>query len=177
MGETSYTRGAGGARESVGSAEARVRPSPRPSSALAARARATGNIGFIVRKGRPGKKNAHSTKPKRGLFNGQKSPYQLMTRFGSEELVRYEGSLNRSSAWACEAVAGVERAIRALLSPPRRPCTARTAFNLATTRRCCVAVRAIVKPYVLGRTRKTLGSTRTFWAGTLVSLRMCHIRR
>ena len=110
-------------------------------------------------------------------FNRQKSPYQLMTRFGSEELVRYEGSLNRSSAWACEAVAGVERAIRALLSPSRRPCTARTAFNLATTRRCCVAVRAIVKPYVLGRTRKTLGSTRTFWAGTLVSLRMCHIRR
>ena len=48
MGETSYTRGAGGARESVGSAEARVRPSPRPSSALAARARATGNIGFVV---------------------------------------------------------------------------------------------------------------------------------
>ena len=48
----------GGARESVGSAEARVRPSPRPSSALAARARATGNIGFIlVRKGRPGTKN------------------------------------------------------------------------------------------------------------------------
>ena len=110
-------------------------------------------------------------------FNGQKSPYQLMTRFGSEELVRYEGSLNRSSAWACEAVAGVERAIRALLSPPRRPCTARTAFNLATTRRCCVAVRAIVKPYVLGRTRKTQWSTRTFWAGTLVSLRMCHMRR
>ena len=61
MGETSYTRGAGGARESVGSAEARVRPSPRPSSALAARARATGNIGFIVRKGRPGKKIAWST--------------------------------------------------------------------------------------------------------------------
>ena len=60
MGETSYPRGAGGARESVGSAEARVRPSPRPSSALAARARATGNIGFIVRKGRPGKKNARS---------------------------------------------------------------------------------------------------------------------
>ncbi len=85
--------------------------------------------------------------------------------------------MNRSSAWACEAVAGVERAIRALLSPPRRPCTARTAFNLATTRRCCVAVRAIVKPYVLGRTRKTQGSTRTFWPGTLVSLRMCHIRR
>ena len=110
-------------------------------------------------------------------FNRQKSPCQLMTRFGSEELVRYEGSLNRSSAWACEAVAGVERAIRALLSPSRRPCTARTAFNLATTRRCCVAVRAIVKPYVLGRTRKTQGSTRTFWAGTLVSLRMCHIRR
>ena len=56
----------GGARESVGSAEARVRPSPRPSSALAARARATGNIGFIVRKrkGRPGKKIADSTKPK-----------------------------------------------------------------------------------------------------------------
>ena len=69
MGETSYTRGAGGARESVGSAEARVRPSPRPSSALAARARATGNIGFIVRKGRPGKKIADSTKPKRGLLN------------------------------------------------------------------------------------------------------------
>ena len=61
MGETSYTRGAGGARESVGSAEARVRPSPRPSSALAARARATGNIGFIVRKGRPGKKYSRST--------------------------------------------------------------------------------------------------------------------
>ena len=63
-----------------------------------------------------------------------------MTRFGSEELVRFVGSLNRSSAWACEAVAGVERAIRALLSPPWRPCTARAAFNLATTRRCCVAV-------------------------------------
>ena len=110
-------------------------------------------------------------------FNRQKSPYQLMTRFGSEELVRYEGSLNRSSAWACEAVAGVERAIRALLSPPWRPCTARAAFNLATTRRCCVAVRAIVKPYVLGRTRKTQGSTRTFWPGILVSLRMCHIGR
>ena len=51
----------GGARESVGSAEARVRPSKCPSSALAARARATGNIGFIVRKGRPGKKIAWST--------------------------------------------------------------------------------------------------------------------
>ena len=38
----------GGARESVGSAEARVRPSKCPSSALAARARATGNIGFIL---------------------------------------------------------------------------------------------------------------------------------
>ena len=61
MGETSYTRGAGGARASVGSAEARVRPSKCPSSALAARARATGNIGFIVRKGRPGKKIADST--------------------------------------------------------------------------------------------------------------------
>ena len=36
----------GGARESVGSAEARVRPSKCPSSALAARARATGNIGL-----------------------------------------------------------------------------------------------------------------------------------
>ena len=48
MGETSDTRGAGGARESVGSAEARVRPSKCPSSALAARARATGNIGFVV---------------------------------------------------------------------------------------------------------------------------------
>jgi len=68
MGETSYTRGAGGARESVGSAEARVRPSPRPSSALAARARATGNIGFIVRKGRQGKIYSRSTKPKRGLL-------------------------------------------------------------------------------------------------------------
>ena len=67
MGETSYTRGAGGARESVGSAEARVRPSPRPSSALAARARATGNIGFIVRKGRPGKKYSRSTKLPKGL--------------------------------------------------------------------------------------------------------------
>ena len=87
-----------------------------------------------------------------------------MTRFGSEELVRYEGSLNRSSAWACEAVAGVERAIRALLSPPWRPCTARAAFNLATTRRCCVAVRAIVKPYVLGRTRKHTGVDAYFLA-------------
>ena len=88
-------------------------------------------------------------------FNRQKSPYQLMTRFGSEELVRYEGSLNRSSAWACEAVAGVERAIRALLSPPRRPCTARAAFNLATTWRCCVAVRAMVKPLCLEEGSKT----------------------
>ena len=46
-------RGAG-ARESVGSAEARVRPS-RPSSAPAARARAT-RTWFVVRKGRPEKK-------------------------------------------------------------------------------------------------------------------------
>ena len=70
MGETSYTRGAGGARESVGSAEARVRPSPRPSSALAARARATGNIGFTIRHNtiRPGKnRTVDDKKHKPGL--------------------------------------------------------------------------------------------------------------
>ena len=56
-----------------------------------------------------------------------------------------------ASAWASEAVTGAERAIRALLSPPRCPWTTRTAFNLATTWRSGGRARAIVKPYVTRR--------------------------
>ena len=56
-----------------------------------------------------------------------------------------------ASAWASEAVTGAERAIRALLSPPRCPCTTLTASNLATTWRTGGRARAIVKPYVTRR--------------------------
>ena len=100
MGETSYTRGAGGARESVGSAEARVRPSKCPSSALAARARATGNIGFIVRKGRPGKKYSRSTTrnlSRKGIYCAHGHLRQVVARLKAVRAVQGHRGGERSA--------------------------------------------------------------------------------
>ena len=53
-------------------------------------------------------------------------------------------------------VTGAERAIRALLSPPRCPCTTRTASNLATTWRTGGRARAVAKPYLVATTYSAL---------------------
>ena len=54
-----------------------------------------------------------------------------------------------------EAVAWAERAIRALLSPPRCPCTAQHGLQSGDNLAHCVDVRAIVKPYVFGCLEKS----------------------
>ena len=56
-----------------------------------------------------------------------------------------------ASAWAFEAVAWVERAIRALLIPPAVPLHHAHGLQSGDNLAHRVAVRAIVKPYVTRR--------------------------
>ena len=65
----------------------------------------------------------------------------MVTRFGS--------------SLACEAVAWVERAIRALLSPPAVLLHRAHGFQSGDNLAHRVGVRAIVKPYVFGCLEKS----------------------